>query len=172
MDGEKIYRHGGRENFGENKRKNPNLNPLTLSRPPFPKKKKPEATLPHKPCSRRPPQNDLLPLRAKHRPPSPLRSKTRETKRATAAPAPPLASQRLFFHCHPRETSPSPSSTSLSSQPVFTASEQATPGQHSSSSSAIGLQQQPTHGGAHRPTRQPLHLPADWPPQRPATASS
>jgi len=39
MDGEKIYRHGGGENFGENKRKNPNLNPLTLSRPPFPKKK-------------------------------------------------------------------------------------------------------------------------------------
>jgi hypothetical protein len=42
MDGEKIYRHGGRENFGENKRKNPNLNPLTLSRPPFPKKKNPK----------------------------------------------------------------------------------------------------------------------------------
>jgi hypothetical protein len=35
---ENLQAWGG-ENFGENKRKNPNLNPLTLSRPPFPKKK-------------------------------------------------------------------------------------------------------------------------------------
>jgi len=98
----------------------------THSRPPFPEKK-PEATLLHKPRSRHPPQTDLLPLRAKHHPPSPLRPGTRETKRATAAPAPPLASQRLFFPGHPRETSPSPLSASLSSQPVFTASEPAAP---------------------------------------------